>query len=56
MLSNIVDFAHIITARARPSLMKYYQVFLSGVADVMTKKSADGVALAWLEKIGKDRV
>lgn len=44
-------FAHIITTRTPPPLMKYSLASPSTVADVMTKKYVDGVPLARQEKI-----
>ena len=44
-------FAHIITTRTPPPLMKHSLASPSTVADVMTKKYVDGVPLARQEKI-----
>ena len=44
-------FAHIISARTPPPLMKHSLASASTVADVMTKKYVDGVPLARQEKI-----
>lgn len=44
-------FAHIITTRTTPPLMKHSLASPSTVADVMTKKYVDGVPLARQEKI-----
>ena len=44
-------FAHIVTTKTPPPLMKHSLASLSTVADVMTKKYVDGVPLARQEKI-----
>ena len=44
-------FAHIITTKTPPPLMKHSLASPSTVADVMTKKYVDGVPLARQEKI-----
>lgn len=44
-------FAHILTTKTPPSLMKHSLASPSTVADVMTKKYVDGVPLARQEKI-----
>lgn len=44
-------FAHIISTRTPPPLMKHSLASASTVADVMTKKYVDGVSLARQEKI-----
>ena len=44
-------FAHIVTTKTPPPLMKHSLASPSTVADVMTKKYVDGVPLARQEKI-----